>query len=589
MWPANAVKSRPRFTVFRPIVMKKRSLLLAVVLLSSPLAIPSWARQSDPVLAVESTASANEALQGRLTELHKMVSPSVVALLPAGSGNRNSVGGSGTVVTSDGMVLTAGHCFDRPGIRLKVRFDNGVTANAVTLGHETSTDYGLVQITDEGEWPAVEIGDPAELVADEVCVMYGHPDGYKEDRPSVPRLGTYSGHADNGMLRTSCIMMPGDSGGPLFNLQGKVVGINSEIEIPLDKNFHVSVAPATKNWQRLVDSEAWEGESRRQSRDRGHTPAPKPSETTDRGTLLPGGLDALRDGFSPAATQVAPSVVRVRSVRGEDLFGCLGIVVDSGGWIVSKSSRVGDFDIRCDIQGGQVLTARVIQRDPSLDLVLLRVDAKRLAAVDLGAADLGPIGTLVGSIGRLGDPIYAGVLGGQPRKITNRKWGLLGVTFQQQSAGGAKIRKLSSGAPAEGAGILVGDLVTSIMGQDVATYGEVVELLRKTQPYQTINLTIERDGESKDVTLRLGTSDRGSQDLLGHNSHPADFTVSSGRSAGFAAAFRHDMPLEIWECGGPVIDLNGRVVGMNISRLERSGSLALPVSVVRGFVKSGME
>ena len=570
--------------------MNKRSLFLAVALLSTPLAVPTWAHQAGPVLAVESAPSASADLEGRLTALHEKVSPSVVALLPVGSGNRNSVGGSGTVVTPDGMVMTAGHCFDRPGIKLMVRFDNGVTANAVTLGHETTTDYGLIQITDEGEWPSVEIGDPSELVADEVCVMYGHPDGYKKDRPSVPRLGTYSGHADNGMLRTSCIMMPGDSGGPLFNLKGQVVGINSEIEIPVDQNFHVSVAPVSENWERLANSEVWkESGGARRGRARGHTPAPQPSDLTDPGVLIPSGRDALRDRFAGPATQVAASVVRVRSVQGEDMLGSLGLVVASDGWIVSKSSRVGDFDIRCDIQGEQTLSARVIQRDPQLDLVLLRVDAKGLAAVDLGADVLGQVGTLLGSIGRVGVPIYAGVLGGQPRKIANLKWGVLGVTFQQQGADGAKIRSLSSGAPAEGAGILAGDLVTSIMGQAVATYSEVVELLRGTQPFQTIELTIERDGEAKEVSLRLGTSERGGQAPLGHNSHPADYTVVSKRSTGFAAAFRHDMPLKIWECGGPVIDLNGRVIGLNISRLERSGSLALPVSVVRSFVDAGME
>jgi serine protease Do len=529
-------------------------------------------------------------LQARISDLHTKVSPSVVALLPIGTGRQNNVGGSGTVVTSDGLVLTAGHCFDRPGIKLRVQFDNGVTANAVTLGHETGTDYGLVRITDEGEWPAVEIGDPAELVADEVCVMYGHPDGFKEGRPSVPRLGTYAGHADNGMLRTSCIMMPGDSGGPLFNLRGQVVGINSEIEIPTTQNFHVSVAPAAENWERLLSSEVWKGSGQsRGGNGRGHTPAPEPSTDTDPGVLIRGGMDALRGSFEIAATQIAASVVRVRSNRGEDMFGTLGLVVGADGLIVSKSSRVGDFDIRCDIQGQQIYSAEVVQRDAKLDLVLLRIDAKGLAAANLGTELLDPVGTLLGSVGRVGDPIYAGVLGAQPRMIASRKWGIMGVTFQQQNAGAPKVRRLSPGEPAEKAGILEGDLVTSVMGQAVASYREVVELLRGTLPFQTIALTIERDGLAQEMSLRLGTSARGGQAPLGHNSHPADYTVASQRSTGFASAFQHDMPLEIWECGGPVIDLDGRVIGLNISRLDRSGSLALPAAVVRGFVEAARQ
>ena len=65
--------------------------------------------------------------------------------------------GSGVVVSSDGLILTAAHVIGKTGKKMKVRFPDGKTASAISLGGSEISDAGMLQILDKGPWPFVEI------------------------------------------------------------------------------------------------------------------------------------------------------------------------------------------------------------------------------------------------------------------------------------------------------------------------------------------------------------------------------------------------------------------------------------------------
>ncbi len=582
----------PHSTLDLDSMKRNRKLFLIFVVLPM---LGSWQNASSlaqekgtAVAIAEAQEDHHLVLEKRIAALHLDASQSVVALLPLGSNRRDQIGGSGTIVSADGLVLTAAHCFARPGIKLKVLLNDGRTAKATSLGRNIGQDFGMLQITDEGEWPFVEIGNPDELVADEVCLMYGHPDGLKSNRPAVLRLGTFAGIKGNGMLRTSCLMMPGDSGGPLLNLHGKVIGINCEIGVPTDANFHVPVTSFQESWTKLLNSEEWGGSSNgRQFRSRSK-PAPKPTKATDKGILLTGGLEALSEGFKEAAEQHSGAVVRIRSARGEELLSTLGLVVAKDGWIVSKSSRIGEFDIRCDVEGMPSCNAAIVARDLKLDLVLLRVPARDLTAAEFIAPGTfaASVGTLLGSIGRDGDPVSAGILGVLPRNIPSTSWGTLGVRFTRTRKGAPEIYEAIAGRPAATSGVRAGDILVALDDERITSEAQARRLLRVTHPAQSVKVTVERESSERHMTVVLGSNDPGRTSFSAEEQHPAEYTVMSKRRSGFPSAFRHDMPLKVWQCGGPVINKKGQVVGLNIARLDRSGSLALPASVVRDFVNA---
>src|SRR5262249_1778852 len=114
------------------------------------------------------------------------------------------------------------------------------------------------QITDEGEWPFVDLGKSEDLKPGQWCIACGHPGGYKKDRPPVVRLGRVL-ETSRSVIVTDCTLGGGDSGGPLFDLDGKVIGIHSRIGGPITANAHVPVDTYRSTWDRLVKSEVWRG------------------------------------------------------------------------------------------------------------------------------------------------------------------------------------------------------------------------------------------------------------------------------------------------------------------------------------------
>jgi serine protease Do len=92
----------------------------------------------------------------------------------------------------------------------------------------------------------------------EWCLAIGHPGGYKEGRSPPVRLGRVLDHG-NVLIRTDCTLVGGDSGGPLFNMYGKVIGIHSRILPGITHNIHVPVDTYVETWERLAKGESWGG------------------------------------------------------------------------------------------------------------------------------------------------------------------------------------------------------------------------------------------------------------------------------------------------------------------------------------------
>ena len=168
--------------------------------------------------------------------------------------------GSGVIVNKDGYVLTAGHISGEPGRSARVILSDGRVVEGETLGSNEDFDSGMIRITEEGAWPFVEMGDASKVKKGEWCIALGHPDGYKPGRPPVLRLGRVLENKSR-ILRTDAALVGGDSGGPLFDLDGKVIGIHSRIGTGLSFNIHVPVDTYRTTWDRLVKGEVWGGAS----------------------------------------------------------------------------------------------------------------------------------------------------------------------------------------------------------------------------------------------------------------------------------------------------------------------------------------
>ena len=196
-----------------------------------------------------------KAMQERFRSLATKLVPCTVGLRVGGAQ------GSGVIISEDGYVLTAGHVSGQAGRTVTVILHNGKQLKGKTLGADFELDAGLIKIEDKGEWPYAEMGKSKDLGRGQWCVCIGHPGGYRPERSAPFRVGRILDNRANG-IRTDCMLVGGDSGGPLFDTQGKIIGINSRIGASARSNLHAPIDAFTKGWDRMVKSETWGGNQR---------------------------------------------------------------------------------------------------------------------------------------------------------------------------------------------------------------------------------------------------------------------------------------------------------------------------------------
>lgn len=163
-------------------------------------------------------------------------------------------GGSGVIVSEDGLVLTAAHVSGEPDRIIFCFMPDGKRVRARTLGRFDHADAGMVRLEGEGPWPFSPLGSRKSVDAGDWCFALGHPGGFDLDRGAVLRVGKVI-YARSDTIRTDCELLRGDSGGPLFNMKGEVIGINSRIGDPLDDNYHAPIDAFHKMWDPLLAGE----------------------------------------------------------------------------------------------------------------------------------------------------------------------------------------------------------------------------------------------------------------------------------------------------------------------------------------------
>lgn len=181
------------------------------------------------------------------------VSPAVVGLL-VGPGQ-----GSGVIVKADGTILTAGHVSGKPleKARVILRNDLTKTKSGKTYGQFKSIDSGMVKLTEGENYPHVEMGKSSELKVGQWVIAIGHPGGVRSNRGTVVRVGRIL-FVNQLVIRTDCTLVGGDSGGPLFDMQGRVIGIHSRIGgLAISENMHVPIDTYHETWAKLAAGDSW--------------------------------------------------------------------------------------------------------------------------------------------------------------------------------------------------------------------------------------------------------------------------------------------------------------------------------------------
>ena len=162
--------------------------------------------------------------------------------------------GSGVIVSKDGLVMTAAHVSGGVGKKVTIVMLDGTKHKAKTLGLMSDTDAALAQITDPGEYPFVELNRTGDIKLGDWVFSLGHSGGFNKERGAVARLARLVRVA-NTTYQTDGTLIGGDSGGPLFDMKGRLIGIHSRVGPQLPVNMHVPVQVFLDNWEPMMKSE----------------------------------------------------------------------------------------------------------------------------------------------------------------------------------------------------------------------------------------------------------------------------------------------------------------------------------------------
>ena len=588
----------------------------------------------------------HEKFQQQIYSAIQKVMPSIVAVRDRG-GTFSAV-----VVSEDGLVLSAGHAV-RPNRRYTLVFSDGRKVPAKGLGSNERIDCAMLKITDPGPWPAAELGESHKLVRNQPCISVSHPGMHSVNRGPVIRLGRIvDPMTSNGMIQSTAKMEPGDSGGPLIDLKGRVIGIHSNIRRTMDRNFEVPIDAFRKYWTQLKDKDSFRGRwpslptlglqvQQTESEDAVEVTAvaksgiaekaglrvgdeirevmnkrvtdnddlarifrelaikeaasiplsirrkKKPSDVklllSRNGDLAIPELVGLENQFKRLESQLDDQMVRVVSISDEDEITIRGtrILAKGAGNIISKSSLV--FERPVVYWNGNRFRAKVVRRDKKNDLVLLQAnlpeskDAVNLSYLPgdmeekLGRLLISPSEDGAGIISVWGTKYF-------PSTRTKASGGYLGVRLGM-SKGQVILMSVDRNRAADRAGLSQGDVVLKVDNQEILDTSDLIGYIQKMAPNRSVELEISRAGSEIKKSVVLG-----SRPELGR--HVAD-RLPGGKSVrrdGFSMVVSHDADLRPDQCGGPVYDLQGNFLGINIARHSRARCYILPKTALESFV-----
>ena len=203
--------------------------LALIIAGGSGIMIGSLSRDAIPsAIAQQPAAGAAEAQLGQdeqnVIRVARQVSPTVVSI------SRSGGSGSGVVVRSDGIVLTNAHVVGNVRA-VEVRLADGRRIDGQVLGRDPSIDIAVVRV-EAGDLPAAPIGDSDELEAGQTAIAIGNPLGLERTiTTGVVSAVNRSprGFGLDGLIQTDAAISPGNSGGPLLDSRGRLIGINTAV------------------------------------------------------------------------------------------------------------------------------------------------------------------------------------------------------------------------------------------------------------------------------------------------------------------------------------------------------------------------
>lgn len=284
--------------------------------------------------------------------------------------------------------------------------------------------------------------------------------------------------------------------------------------------------------------------------------------------------------LKPIVSETVPSVV---AVFADDRQISLATVVDENGHMVSKLSEVKDKKyLKIVTSKAEEFSATIVNEDKENDLAILKAESTSLIPISWTSDAEPSIGSFVLTPAPNASVISLGTFGVTPRSTESGNQALLGVDPDDVPGLGVKITRLEENA--RRAGLRDNDIITRLAGKPIMDVTALVNVIREHRPNDTVSIEYTRRGQRMTTQATLAGRAVTGERAKRYKMMSRLGAIPSRRSDDFPWVFQHDGPIFPEQCGGPVVDLEGNVVGINIARNGRASTYAIPIRRVQSLV-----
>ena len=290
------------------------------------------------------------------------------------------------------------------------------------------------------------------------------------------------------------------------------------------------------------------------------------------GTLMHGVVDRARQSLQEFSAVIYDG-------RDEIAY---GVVVSDDGYVITKWSEVKNAkELKVRIDGERYEQVALISGDAQWDICLLKIETTGLKPVIFAESSNVEQGTWVitnGATSRSDRRPMIGIISAPTREIPAEGGAVLGIEIIEEK--GALIAgNVPEVSGAFKAGIRKDDKILKLNDKAIKKREELVEFMKERKVGEKIDVTYERKGKQEKVVVEL----LGRADTFGAEASRNDQMSGevSKRRSGFPRVLQHDVQGSNRTVGGPLVDLDGKCLGMNIARANRAESFAIPMEEMR--------
>ena len=387
---------------------------------------------------------------------------------------RSEALGSGFVISEDGYIVTNNHVIEGAD-EISIEFYSGEKLDAKVVGTDLNTDIALLKVESKKPLPFVKFGDSDLMRVGDWVMAMGNPlgQGFSVSAGIVSaRNRALSGTYDD-FLQTDAAINRGNSGGPLFNMDGQVIGVNTAILSPNGGSIGIGFSMASNVVSKVTDQLRQYGETRR-----GWLGVRIQDVTPDVAEAM--GIDKAQGAL---VTDVPEGPAKVAGMQAGD------VIVNFDGTDVSDTRelvrKVADTDI-----------------GKATQVVVLREGKTQTLTITLGRREEAETATVPAAAAAPTEPQSQAMLGLTVTPLTADTVEKMGLPAGSE---GLAVMAVDPASEAYAKGLREGDLITEAGQQKVVTLGDLDTRITEARDAgrKSLLLLVRRDGDPRFVALSV--------------------------------------------------------------------------------------